>query len=262
MINIEKQLEQTDIQKYLRTDHPLVREFEFISTNAQRSTSKHADIWEYGEAPYHFAIGIHLKPGVTYWQQRDERGDRIEPVKRVTTGTELVGQGNRVLLVKDGEICAENSTFFPDQRYNDLGIGSAFYVAQERLYRALGVRYVRLFAAAVGRYVWARQGFKFVQTDQARSLGTTFRAFLRACDIPANGQFRESWDLVNYHVSGAERDGDRIGKFFALKTFPCWEGFTYLDEQDHRKVAIASREETFSRLPEKIVGAPDYLVTI
>jgi hypothetical protein len=64
---------------------------------------------------------------------------------------------------------------------------------------------------------------------------------------------------VNFAVPGAERDGDKIGKFFALKTFPCWEGFKYLDDADHNKVAIASRTETFSRLPGKIAFAPNKL---
>jgi hypothetical protein len=260
--NIETQLAKVDIAKALKTDHPMVLELEFVPKKLDRSTSKWADIWNYGDNVFHFSLEIHLKPGVVYWQQRDMRGARIEPVRRVTTGSEVVGRGNRVLMLQDGELIAENSTFFPNQEFNDLGIGSSFYVAQERLYRALGIRHVRLYAAAVGRYLWARQGFRFMDRKNVVSLGNKFRSFLRGCDIPTNGgSFRESWDIANYHVSGAERDGDRIGKFFALQTFPAWEGGKRLDDQVHNKIAVASREQTFSRLPDKIPGAPKILTT-
>ena len=258
---IEQRLAKLDIKRLLSTDHPMVREFEFVPRSSTRSTSKHADGWVYGDESFYFAIRIHLKPGVVYLQQRDGSGVRITPVKRVTTGLEEVGQGNRVLTIQDGGIVAENSTFFPNQEFNDLGIGSSFYVAQERLYRALGVRHVRLVAAAVGRYVWARQGFKFLHTEQALTLGSGFRGFLRKCGIPSNGRFRHSWDLVNYHVPGAEREGDRIGKFFALQTFPVWEGFKRLDSAEHNDVAVASRKETFSHLPDRIEGAADNLTS-
>lgn len=261
-MNIEKCLEQVDISKLLKTDHPMVREFRFIPNTSVKSTSVYADVWGYGEDSFHFSLEIHLKPGVRYLQQRDEAGERVTPVERVTTGEETVGRGNRVLFVKDGELCAENSTFFPDQEFNDLGIGSSFYVAQERLYRALGIRYVRLLAAFVGRYLWARQGFKFASPTQAGRLKTQFRHFLRGCGVPPGlSPIQESWDLVNYRVAGLERDGYGIGKYFALKTFPCWEGFKCLDERDHNQIAIASRVDTFSRLPEKIPGHTTLLDT-
>lgn len=261
MTTLSDRIWALDVPKILKTDHPMVHEFSFVPQNYTKSTSVHADEWEYGEDTYHFSLKILLKPGVRYLQQRNKAGVRIQPVERVTTGQEVVGQGNRVLTLKDGEIVAENSTFFPNQEFNDLGIGSALYVAQERFYRALGVRYVRLYAASVGRYLWARQGFKFLDRQNVTKLGNQFRQFLQGCELPVRGSFRESWDLVNYSVPGGERNGDRIGKFFALQTFPAWEGFKYLDEQDHNKVAIASREETFARLPSKIPGAPKTLAT-
>jgi hypothetical protein len=260
MNKIQQAISKVDLKAVLATDHPMIQEITYEPSRTSRSTSKHADVWGYAPDSWFFALKITLKPGVAYLQQRDDRGDRITPAQRVTTGLEVVGQGNRVLTLQDGEIVAENSTFFPNQEFNDLGIGSSFYVAQERFYRALGVRYVRLYAAAVGRYVWARQGFRFTDPKKARDLGNRMRHYLRSCELPVpKGVLKESWDLVNYEVPGAERDGDKIGKFFALKTFPCWEGFKYLDDADHNKVAIASRKETFSRLPGKIAFAPNKL---
>jgi len=256
MNKIQQAISKADLKAALATDHPMIQEIVFEPSNLHRSTSKHADIWGYAPDSFFFALKIILKPGVVYMQQRDDRGARIKPVRRVTTGNEPVGQGNRVLTIQDGEIVAENSTFFPRQEFNDLGIGSSFYVAQERFYRALGVRYVRLFAASVGRYVWARQGFRFTDPKQARNLGNRMRHYLRSCELPVpKGVLKESWDLVNYSVPGAERAGDKIGKFFALETFPCWEGFKWLDNADHNHVAIQSRKETFARLPDRIRGA-------
>lgn len=262
MTHIRSTISKTDLKTALATDHPMIEEIRYVPDTNTLSTSKHWDVWGYGDSAHYFALVIIPKAGVTYLQQRDDRGARITPVQRVTTGKEIIGQGNRVLLLKDGELVAENSTFFPNQEFNDLGIGSSFYVAQERFYQAIGVRYVRLFAAAIGRYVWARQGFRFKDTKQAPELSDRFRHFLRGCNLPVKARFRESWDLVNYAVPGAERDGDKIGKFFALKTFPCWEGFKWLDDADHNKVATASRTETFARLPGKIPGCPAKLATV
>jgi len=260
-MNIQRRLAELDMPSLLKTDHPMVKEFRFESQSLEHSTSAHRNVWGYGEGTTFFSLDIKLKPGISYWQQRDEGGKRITPVRRVTTGEEEVGRGNRVLTIENGEIVAENSTFFPHQEFNDLGIGSSLYVAQERFYRALGVRKVRLFAASVGRYMWARQGFKFTDPNQTISLGKEFNFFLAAHGYPL-ATVMESWDIVN-HVDTPRTSPvlDRIGKYFALRSFPSWEGFKLLDSDEHNQVAVASREETFSRLPDRIPGAPKTLIT-
>jgi len=98
--------------------------------------------------------------------------------------------------IEDDEPVAENSTFFPNQQFNDLGIGSALYVSMERMYRALGIRRVTLLAVDVGVYVWARQGFAFSEPEVIDSLSLPFETFVRKYD-PAfhwdTERFRSSW---------------------------------------------------------------------
>ena len=57
-------------------------------------------------------------------------------------------------------------------------------------------------------------------------------------------------------LSAEEIDGYRAGKAFMLRHAPPWYGIKYLDDDEHNRVAEASRCETFARLPDKIDGAP------
>ena len=144
-----------DIQAHLVTDHPMVAQFRFERTQGYRDDLS-------------FALHIIPKGGVRYLQQRDARGSRVKPTERTLTGRERIGEGNRMIWAEGDELVAENCTFFPNQEFNDLGIGSALYVSMERFYRHLGIRRVNLLAVDVGVYVWARQGFAFADRD-ARS---------------------------------------------------------------------------------------------
>lgn len=243
----DHRLSRGDIRDLLATDHPMVEQFRFDKQQEQRGTS------------LHFALIIVPRRGVRYLQQRDGAGRRIEPTWSRLSGRESVGQGNRSLWVESDEIVAENCTFFPNQEFNDLGIGSALYVSMERLYRHLGVRRVTLLAVDVGVYVWARQGFDFSEpgtlADQVGHLGAVLRqeepdqAFERSA-------FGHSWDLANLEVPGSEPEGYRWGKYFMLRHADPWYGVKRLDEERHNAVAEASRRDTFARLPDKIDGAP------
>jgi len=248
----DHRLSRADVQDLLATDHPMVEQFRFDKQRSQAGQS------------VDFALVIVPRAGVRYWQQRDGRGVAIEPVERTLMGREAIGQGNRGMWVEGGEIMAANHTFFPDQAFNDLGIGSALYVAMERLYRQLGIRRVGLLAVDVGVYVWARQAFAFEESGVAHDLAGQLEGYLAAHDIdhPVDaGKLRESWDLANYDVAGRTIDGYRAGKAFMLDEAGGWYGYKLLDDPRHSAVAEQSRRETFSRLPGKIDGAsPDLAV--
>jgi len=156
------------------------------------------------------------------------------------------------------ELVAENLTFFPNQEYNDLGIGSALYVSLERFYRALGIRRIGLLAVDVGVYVWARQAFAFAAPSWVGTLVPELERFLgehgHAVALDRS-RYTESWDLANHDQPGLLVDGDRAGKAFMLQRAPSWNGIKLLDDERHCAVAEASRRETFARLPARIEGA-------
>ncbi len=240
-------LSEADGRELLATDHPMVERFRFDIQ--QKQTGQRVD----------FALVIVPRAGVRYQQRRDDNGGRIEPVWRTLTGDEAIGQGNRSIWQQGDQLVAANHTFFPNQRFNDLGIGSALYVSMERLYRHLGVKRVTLLAVDVGIYVWARQGFAFVEPGQAAGLVPSLENFLRGHELPGVGDeaaIRESWDLANYDVAERKVDDYRVGKAFMLHCGPAWHGVKYLDDEQHNSIAEQSRRETFARLPEKIEGAP------
>jgi hypothetical protein len=243
-------LSEAEGRKLLATDHPMVQQFRL--DNQRQQAGQRVD----------FALVIVPRQGVRYQQQRDENGARCEPVWRTLTGEETIGQGNRSIWQQDDQLVAANHTFFPNQRFNDLGIGSALYVSMERLYRHLGVKRVGLLAVDVGIYMWARQGFAFVEPGQAASLVPSLDRFLYGNSLPTvtdEGALEESWDLANYDVAGHEVDHDRVGKAFMLQCGPAWHGVKYLDDPKHNSIADSSRRETFARLPGKIECAPPTL---
>jgi len=237
-----------EIQQLLATDHPMVARFRFEQTHG------------YGREGLHFALHIEPRAGVRYLQQRDASGRRVEPRRCILDGTETIGQGNRAIWQEGGELVAENCTFFPNQEFNDLGVGSALYVAMERFYRELGIRRVSLLAVDVGVYVWARQGFAFGDEQSVGPLSRDLERFVREHDEGQRpfdrGRFGASWDLANYDHHGLEIDGYRAGKAFMLARAPAWHGVKLLGDPRHDAVAEASRAETFARLPDKIEGAP------
>lgn len=241
----EHSLSERDVSDLLATDHPMVESFRF---RKQRETVGRS---------VEFALEIVPRPGVRYLQQRDARGDRVEPLWKTLEKGERIGQANRGMWMEGGAVVAENRTFFPDQRYNDLGIGSALYVALERLYRALGVKRVTLLAVDVGVYVWARQAFAFQQPGMVQELEPRLDRFLfghGVRGVPPQ-PLRESWDFAGVDAPGVTVEGDRVGKAFMLGCAPPWHGERWLDIPPYDSVAETSRRETFSRLPSKIDGA-------
>lgn len=246
-----QRLGQSDVEDLLATDHPMVERFRLETQD------------EVPGRRLRFALVIVPRAGVRYLQQRDQRGHRLpRPTWRTLDGTQRIGQGNRLLWVDGDEVAAENVSFFPDRTFNDLGIGSAMYVAMERLYRALGVRRVTLLAVDVGIYAWARQGFAFLEPGLAGELAARMEPFLFSHGLPCavdTEALRESWDLANHDLPGHRIEGDRVGKAFMLSAAPRWHGVRHLADAEQDAVAQRSRRETFARLPERIEGAPSEL---
>jgi len=76
-------------------------------------------------------------------------------------------------------------------------------------------------------------------------------------------RLEESWDFANYDVPDLIIDDYRVGKAFTLDCVSAWYGVKSLEDEQHGRVAEASRRETFARLPDKIDGAsPDLAVRL
>lgn len=239
------------IKHLLRTDHPMIEEFLFCM--------------DFEDKDKYISFSLHIIPkrGVRYQQQRDAHGNRITPVWKTLSGNERIGQGNRIIRhLGNGELVAENSTFFPNQRFNDLGIGSALYVAMERFYRHLGINRVSLLAVRDGTYVWGRQGFVFKTMYDRRKVFDAFLAFIKERNTLVDASYQWlPWQYAN-RKDGRMVDGYHLGKYFMLYGIDSWRGVKELDNEDMNKVAVESRKETFSHLSRKIEGAPDCLEVI
>ena len=219
------------MEELLATDHPLVEGFRFVK------------VYE-SPAELSFRIDIIPKVGVEFMQQRDASGRRIKPTKRVTSPEDRIGGGNRLLYLSGGKLFAENQTFFPNQEFNDLGIGSALYESQERLYRELGVEKVSLLAVDVGRYVWAKQGFDCDSRSQLSDMAEEFAAFLAREGLETFTEIKHLWDIACFDIKGVRFEEYPVGKSWMLRAANSWSGFRFLDDDLSNKVAESSRAAT------------------
>ena len=213
-----KSLSASDIKDLLYTDHPMVEEFRFEKTYENPGSS------------INFSLKIIPKKNVRYLQIRDSMGYRIKPQWKTLTGNERIGQGNRVIMLHGNELVAENSTFFPNQEFNDLGIGSSLYVSMERLYRELGINRVTLLAVAVGVYVWARQGFAFDEPGMPGRLIQPFTNFINKNGYKKRDEklnLNNSWDFANFDIPGVMLDDYRVGKYYMLNRMSGWSGSNF-----------------------------------
>ncbi len=241
MINLGgKHLGEREIKSLLATDHPMVKRFTLVPLSATANS-------------FSFKLVIEPKRGVKYYQQRDRYGHPITPVLRTLSGNETVGEGHRRLYLMGGEIYAENQTFFPNQEFNDLGIGSALYESQERLYDVLGVKRVELYAVSVGVYVWARQGFDFEEGSTLWEVKEGFTGFLREKELPLPQEIQHSWDVAN-HRREILLEGYPVGKYWMLRHAPTWHGYKDMENPIFREVAEQSRQEMRVKRKKRIVG--------
>jgi len=234
-----KSLNEARIERLLDTDHPMVK-FKFVLLSQLSDQIR-------------FKIVIIPKAGVKYYQQRDKKGEKIEPVLKKLNGDEWIGEAFRRLYTIAGEVYAENESFFPNREFNDLGIGSALYESQERLYDELGVKRIDLFAVSTGVYVWARQGFDFYHTNTLWEMKEGFKGFLRQKGLSQPKEIERSWEIANYRRD-IKIEGDPVGKYWMLKYAPCWEGFKIMEDAIFREIAEKSRQEMKLKRKERIIG--------
>jgi hypothetical protein len=227
------------IEELLSTDHPLVERFQFVQ------------VYE-SPAEVAFRLDIVHKVGVEFMQQRDASGRKIKQTKRVTSPDDRIGCGNRLLYLSGEKLFAENQTFFPNQEFNDIGIGSALYEAQERLYRALGVEKISLLAVDVGRYVWAKQGFNCDSRAQLSRTAEEFAAFLEGEGLEALSEIKYLWDIACFDIKGVRFNDYPLGKYWMLRAADSWSGFRFLDDELSNKVAETSRAATRGKRKRKI----------
>ncbi len=235
-----EKLDEREVERLLETDHPMVARFTFVPLTVTTNQIS-------------FKLVIEPQAGVKYYQQRDRYGQRIQPVLRTLTGNEKIGEAYRRLYVMSGEIYAENQSFFPNQEFNDLGIGSALYESQERLYDALGVKRVELYAVSVGVYVWARQGFDFEEGSTLWEVKKGFTRFLRERELPLPREIQHSWDVAN-HRREIPMEGYPVGKYWMLRHASTWHGYKEMDNPLFRGVAEKSRQEMHIKRKERIAG--------
>ena len=235
-----KRLDERQIERLLATDHPMVERFAFVPLTVT-------------DHQISFKIVIEPKAGVKYYQQRDRHGRPIQPTLKTLTGNEEIGAAYRRPYIMSGEIYAENQSFFPNQEFNDLGIGSALYESQERLYDALEVKRVDLYAVSVGVYVWARQGFDFAHHETLVEMRERFLAFLKDNTLPLPDSIHRSWDIAN-HRRDLLFEGEPLGKYWMLHRASSWEGYKLMEDPSFREVAEKSRYETRLKRKEKIPG--------
>ena len=233
------------IKSLLVTDHPMIEEFKLVFVEETKL-----------ETARQFELQIILKPGVHFLQQRDLHGYKlVDPIWKTTIGQEKIGMGLRTIFFEGYDLVAQNSRFFPNQEYNDLGIGSALYVSMERLYRAWGINKCRLHAVAVGRYAWARQGFDFLESGVASSMNKPFVDFITSNGGTLTIPMQHAWNFANFDIGWNDQSGYKIGKHFMLNHFNAWYGIKYLNDKRMSKIAENSRREVFAKLPAKIDGA-------
>ncbi len=235
-----KRLDERQIERLLETDHPMVARFTFVPLTVTDNQIS-------------FKIVIEPRGGVKYYQQRDRYGRPIQPILKTLTGNEEIGEAYRRIYVMSGEVYAENQSFFPNQEFNDLGIGSALYQCQERLYDALGVKRVDLYAVSVGVYVWARQGFDFAHQETLVEMRERFLAFLKERTLPLPDLVHRSWDIAN-HRRDLLLEGDPMGKYWMLNHASSWEGYKLMGDSSFREVAEKSRHEVRLKRKERIPG--------
>jgi|GEM_PF-1894429 len=235
-----KHLGEREVERLLATDHPMVRSFTLVPLSATANS-------------FSFKLVIEPEAGVKYYQQRNRYGHPINPVLRTLTGSETIGEAHRRLYITDGKAYAENQTFFPNQEFNDLGIGSALYESQERLYDALRVKRVELYAVSVGVYVWARQGFDFEEGSTLWEVKKEFTRFLREMELPMPREIQHSWDVAN-HRREILLEGYPVGKYWMLRHASTWRGYKEMDNTLFREVAEQSRQEMRIKRKERIAG--------
>lgn len=171
-------------------------------------------------------IGLKAKlpPGYTlksYARDYTSLGKNPEP--RMSVGAEIVnakgksvGSFGRIYKPVDGKPEVMHNSFFLDKKVQNSGIGREIFNAQIEAYRKHGVAKVNLDAADVGKYVWTKAGFDWVDSAQVKMI------FAKLEERVAKKVGKQAAKRVMSEVKTAQDvsrlvvDGDRIGKDFLI----------------------------------------------
>lgn len=104
-----------------------------------------------------------LHGGFTASVTRFEReGRTLEVAGEIRTAEgKFVGEFGSTFHTENGRLIAKTDNLLLEHAFQGQGVGAQMARNMEASYRQLGVSEVRLRAAQVGRYVWAKQGYEW-----------------------------------------------------------------------------------------------------
>jgi SPP1 gp7 family putative phage head morphogenesis protein len=167
---------------------------------------------------------------------RGEGGSAEMTGRLVTTDGKYVGDITRS-FGRDAEgTWIKHELLWLEDQFQGKGIADHIMRNAYRQYEAWGVGRVKVYAVAVGRYTWARNGFSWASEKIAASVEAKLRDWLVAEGIAdaaeaatiAAEQVPRPWILAKY-----TKDGRHLGKeFLQSRKMAGWEGKMRLSPDD------------------------------
>lgn len=108
--------------------------------------------------------------------------------------------GERNFRRTEKGLVATHDSFYLQQHLQGKGTGSKLLAAQEAAYKRWGVKEIRIpRAAEVGRYFWAKKGFK---AENMPAMRASWKAHLKAAGKSTKGADRASMKQIASHPEG------------------------------------------------------------
>ena len=139
---------------------------------------------------------------------------------------ELAGRIKRTIEKVGDKLIAHNDVLMLDKQYQKLGLGRAILREQLAEYKRLGVAEIKITAAEVGNYAWARAGYQ-VDEPTLKRMRKQFQSWLKQHDIsgPRRGKPRATRAVAKavgqaslYEMAVmTDSTGRRLGKEWLLE---------------------------------------------
>lgn len=209
-----------------------------------------------------FDKAFSLGPGFTTKLERMELIEAGDPTKDKSSAfldmslyddSERFGSGAFVGRLKrnyhlepDGTVTAEHELFDLEPAYQEKGLGSLMTDNTEAAYKEAGISRIKLHAnLSIGGYVWARQGYDFVNESERQGviemLQINLEGYAGSGDIKGvdEDNFQDlsnelekldhPWEIAAWNPFNAE-PGQHLGKLLLLGSD--WQGVKSLDPND------------------------------